>query len=137
MYVSGVHMPVISRWVRNSSWGTCNEHVLFNSHRAHPKEGIVDMLADDVDSAWCACDVGRRVAEEGVKVLCELIVAMPEGMRCCSLEQLARDDEEKYDVRFASCDGCNRVRVLDRSEDRDGLMCCHGLCCGQTFDGSG
>lgn len=41
----------------------CDEDVLFDGGGEYTKESIVDVLADDVDTAWGTGDVGGRVAE--------------------------------------------------------------------------
>lgn len=41
----------------------CDEDVLFDGGGEYTKEGIVDVLADDVDTAWGTGDVTGWVAE--------------------------------------------------------------------------
>lgn len=57
---------------------TRDEHILLERDRAHAKQGIIGMFADEVDSAGCARDVSGGVSEARAVVSRELVVSVSE-----------------------------------------------------------
>lgn len=62
-------------WGAGLSGCTGDKNVLLDGCWEHAKESIIDMLADDIDTARCACDVSGWVSEAGGEGLCKGIPA--------------------------------------------------------------
>jgi hypothetical protein len=104
-----------------------DEDVLLDGGGEDAEEGVVDVLADEVDAAGGAGDVGRGVAKAGGVLGREGVVAGTgvgsEGRLCAA--------GGWEGVRFAGSDLGHGVGVEDGGEDGDGFLCSH---CGKRVE---